>query len=142
MKKYVSALLIVCVAIVIAFYADAASGGDISNVTRRMYESQVYNTAEINAAMNMVEQKFKDSFVGCRMTEIWYDDYVSNASARDYARQFGYVEAIVILSDFIVDENGAGTSFLPGETYENWQWVLVRNTDDSSWELKTWGFQV
>lgn len=140
MKKYISILTIVCLAIVIAFYADAASGGDISNVKRSMYESQVYNTAEINAAMNMVEQKFKESFVGCTMTDIWYDDYVSNASARDYAKQFGYVEAIVILSDFTVDEKGAGTSFTPGDTYKKWHWVLVRNTDDSSWELKTWGY--
>lgn len=45
-------------------------------------------------------------------------------------------KAIVILSSFDVDLSGGDGSFNPNSTYDNWNWILVRN----DWEQVDHGY--
>lgn len=48
-------------------------------------------------------------------------------------------EAIVLVSTFDVDASGGDGSLNPDDTYENWEWVLVRDKD-GTWRHVTHGY--
>ena len=81
----------------------------------------------------------KAEFEGCTLLTMEYSEETSERSAPGWAETYGAGEAIVLLSSFQVDDKGGDGSFNPGDTYRNWQWVLVRS-DGTDWELKTWGY--
>lgn len=114
-------------------------GGDIRNVQRTIGESTVYTPAEINRAMNVVERHFRRHFAGCTLTELVYDESVSNKEADDWAEQYGAREAIVLTSSFDVDGSGRTVTLNPNSTYTRWQWVLTRN-GIGGWRLRDWGY--
>ena len=47
-------------------------------------------------------------------------------------------EAIVLKSDFYVDDGGRSATLEPDETYRNYEWILTKTV--FGWELRTWGY--
>lgn len=113
--------------------------GDVSGVKKRIGESVIFTRPEIEDAMDVAISHFKAEFECCTLLTMEYDEEKSERSASVWAETYGAQKGIVLHSSFQTDENGGDGSFNPGDTYHNWQWVLVRN-DGSDWELKTWGY--
>jgi ABC-type phosphate transport system substrate-binding protein len=115
----------------------SASGGQI-NVTVQNEDSALYTEEDIDAAAETVIEYFGQNFDGCTLTKLGYpgDD---EAAFRDWADQYGADEAIVLTSEFDVDETGGDGSLEANSTYTDWQWVLVR-TAGGDWEHATHGY--
>lgn len=101
-------------------------------------DSQIFSEKEINSAMFKVYKKFGLDFEGCVLLELEYNEEYSKQRADDWAENYGADEAIVLLSKFYVATEGDG-SLEPGETYKDWNWILVRN-ENGPWKLMTWGY--
>ena len=97
-----------------------------------------YSNEDIQAAVDTVEKKFKKDFPGCTMTALRYTALSGKDSNTEWAAQYDAEEAMVLYSDFTVDDTGADASLNPGTTYTDWQWVLVRDTGEA-WNVATWG---
>lgn len=132
MKRFLSLiLLILSLSLLI-------SCGTVSDINLSFGSSELYTEKEIRSAMNEVVRHFSLNFKGCDLTDLWYDEDFSLKQADDWAEQYQADEAIVLLSNFDVDESGGDGSLNPNSTYANWMWILVR--DNGGWELKTWGY--
>ena len=116
-----------------------AGCGKTENVNRDTGKSSLYSESEIQSAMDVVVAKFKHSFQGCELTDLWYDEEYSSARSADWAEQYGAEEAIALLSNFTVDGSGGDGSLNPNSTYKNWNWILVRG-GSGDWTLKDWGY--
>ena len=57
----------------------------------------------------------------------------------EWAEESGADEAIVLYSTLETDASGGDGSSEPNATYENWQWILVRD-NGGTWEVKTYGY--
>jgi len=107
--------------------------GKTDNVVRNIGTSDKFSTEEINAAMNRVTDKFAFAFKGCEMTDLWYDEEMSDEAAACYLEygkgSLNNVKAenvIVLFSNFNVGENGAELGFRPNSTCSDWCWILIR----------------
>jgi len=100
-------------------------------------ESKIYQKKEIESAIDIVLEKFKE-FPGT-LEEIWYQD--KKDAFNSWAVDYGKEEAIILYSNFVTDNKDYKKmqGFEPNERYENWMWILVRNHGED-WTLKTWGW--
>ncbi|NLK98829.1 MAG: DUF4829 domain-containing protein [Epulopiscium sp.] len=100
----------------------------------------------MNDAVNCVKEKFKD-FEGCSLTKLWYDEEKTNNFIEGYLRGGrGSVNGakaenvIVLLSNFDVDSSGGDGSLNPNSTYSDWNWILIRDSKASNWQVDDWGY--
>lgn len=127
-----------CVTILLVIFLAACGGGDVRNVNFRIEESEIYTQEEIQKAADVVMDFFSREYEGCTMTDLWYDEDYSLKQADDWAEQYDAEEAIVLRTNFNVDGSGRSASLNPNDTYQDYNWILVRN--GGTWELKTWGY--
>ena len=100
---------------------------------------------EIDNAVDCLKRSF--DFEACTLTKIYYNEEISNTAVEDYL-QFGNgsvnkVKAenvIVLLSDFDVDNSGDNPVLNPGESYTNYNWILIRDDKNSVGKLTTGDF--
>lgn len=102
-------------------------------VTIDLGESKTYSTEEIQSAVDCAMKEF-ESFKGCELTKIWYEETVSS--------QEGDSNTIVLLSNFRVDAAGGDGSFEPNSTQERWQWILTRDKKGGKWKVVNAGYAV
>ena len=108
-------------------------------------ESTKFSKEEIDNAVDCLKRSF--DFEACTLTKIYYNEEISNTAVEDYL-QFGNgsvnkVKAenvIVLLSDFDVDNSGNNPVLNPGETYTNYNWILIRDDKNSDWKVDDCGF--
>lgn len=132
MKKFLAAVF----AVIMIF---SFSGCGISFMAEKIIsDSDIFTEDEINSAMFKVYKKFGLDFEGCILIELEYDEKYSKERAKEWAENYGYDEGIVLLSKFYVAAEGDG-SLAVGETYDGWNWILVRNKG-GVWRLVTWGY--
>ena len=114
-----------------------ANGGRV-NVTVQNEESSLYTEEDIDAAVETVIEYFGQNFDGCTLTKLGYpgDD---EAAFREWADQYDADEAIVLTSEFDVDETGGDGSLEANSTYSDWGWVLVRDAG-GDWRHATHGY--
>ena len=117
----------------------SACGGNVRHVVPVIGPSEVYESSDIEKAMDVVLDYFHREFEGCTMTRLEYDEMLVLRSQEEWAAQYDADQAIVLLSDFEVSSFGGDGSLNPGGAYINWQWILIRNAD-GDWKLRTWGF--
>lgn len=116
-----------------------------TNITIDIKESTKFSEEEINKAVDCLKENF--NFEACTLTKIYYDENKSNTAIENYL-QFGKgsenkVEPeniIVLLCDFDVDNSGDNTVLNPGETYTNYNFILIRDGKSSNWKVDDWGF--
>ena len=130
MKRWIA--LVLC-AVLLA----GCGGGDVSEVGRSIGTCELYTAHQVEAAMDEVEKFFRSEFDGCTLLRLEYDEEKSLEKARGWSEQYG-AEAIVLQSDFYVDDSGRSVTLEPNELYRNYEWVLVRTA--FGWKLETWGY--
>ena len=116
-----------------------------TNITIDIKESTKFSEEEINKAVDCLKENF--NFEACTLTKIYYDENKSNTAIENYL-QFGKgsenkVEPeniIVLLCDFDVDNSGDNPVLNPGETYTNYNFILIRDGKSSNWKVDDWGF--
>ena len=142
MKKiaiYLSMILI------IFSLAGCNQNNESSDINVDIGESTKFSKEEINNAVDCLKISF--DFEACTLTKIYYNEEISNTAVEDYL-QFGNgsvnkVKAenvIVLLSDFDVDNSGDNPVLNPGETYTNYNWILIRDDKNSDWKVDDCGF--
>lgn len=102
-------------------------------------ESLIYSKEEINEAIDVVLEEFKNYPASLRRLE--YNEEKSIVSSKEWARQYGVDEAIVLYSDFktYTGSKPYKSGLDSNKEYQNWSWVLVR-TNKENWKLKTNGY--
>ena len=116
-----------------------------TNINVDIGESTKFSKEEIDNAVDCLKRSF--DFEACTLTKIYYNEEISNTAVEDYL-QFGNVSVnkgkaenvIVLLSDFDVDNSGDNPVLNPGETYTNYNWILIRDDKNSDWKVDDWGF--
>lgn len=115
----------------------ACGGGDVSEVGRRIGVCECFSEREIAAAMDEVERFFRRDYDGCKLLRLEYDEEKTRQKAYQWSENYN-AEAIVLQSDFSVDDSGRTVTLEPGETYRNYEWILTKTV--FGWELRTWGY--
>lgn len=117
----------------------------VDNVITEVGESTKFNEEEVKEALDTVKNRF--GFKGCTLKKVWYDEEKSDYAASGYLGtgkgSVNGVKAenvIVVLSEFDVDSSGGDGSFQPNSTYDNWQFILIRDDKESDWEINDWGY--
>ena len=142
-KKSIIAICAVLVILVLAaVLVLTGNRGNVSNINRVVGYSALYGENSINEAFDVIEKKFAKDFEGCTLTELRYDKDVENRFAEEIEKYHkeNNQELIVVLSTFNTDEKGGDGSFNSNDTYDNWQWYLVKTADKKSWEIINWGY--
>ncbi len=138
MKRSKIALLLMCA--MLFLLTACAHGGNIENVEIPDWKpSEIYTDAEIEAAFKTVKDYFSSEFDGCTLTKLYYPGDTFADEFSEWATQYEADEAIVIYSDFDVDSSGGDGSLNPNSTYENWKWILVRDTG-GTWKHADHGY--
>lgn len=116
------------------------SGGNIDNVQISDWKpSEIYSDSDIEAAFQTVKDYFKSEFDGCTLTKLYYPGDTYADEFHEWAEQYDADEAIVILSSFDVDSSGGDGSLNPDSTYDDWNWILIRN-HGGDWEHVDHGY--
>ena len=142
-KKSISVICAVLVILVLAaVLVLTGNRGNVSNINRVVGYSALYGENSINEAFDVIEKKFAKDFEGCTLTELRYDKDVENRFAEEIEKYHkeNNQELIVVLSTFNTDEKGGDGSFNSNDTYDNWQWYLVKTADKKSWKIINWGY--
>ena len=142
-KKSIIAICAVLVILVLAaVLVLTGNRGNVSNINRVVGYSALYGENSINEAFDVIEKKFAKNFEGCTLTELRYDKDVENRFAEEIEKYHkeNNQELIVVLSTFNTDEKGGDGSFNSNDTYDNWQWYLVKTADKKSWKIINWGY--
>ena len=142
-KKSIIAICAVLVILVLAaVLVLTGNRGNVSNINRVVGYSALYGENSINEAFDVIEKKFAKDFEGCTLTELRYDKDVENRFAEEIEKYHkeNNQELIVVLSTFNTDEKGGDGSFNSNDTYNNWQWYLVKTADKKSWKIINWGY--
>ena len=128
--------LIIGMMLTIAVLCLAACGG--SSVKVGSFSSLIFDSDEYDDAVQEVFTYF-DSFEGCTMTEIGYagDDAVrAEAKARGLAPE----QVMVLTSTFTTDSEDHQNGLEPDHTYEDYKWILTRNTSAEPWNHEDHGY--
>ena len=136
MQKYIRILALALA--LFAFCLPLTGCGVTAGAQRIVGASSRYSPGEIEAAMDVAVRHFRRHFEGCRLTQISYDEEVSDRHAAEWAQQYNARHAIVLHSSFEVGPTSDG-SLTPGQTYTRWQWILTSSIP-GIWTLRTWGY--
>lgn len=149
MKKIIAAIIILVFSVaVFVIYSEFTVPPGKSGSAQHSSEhgSSIFSDKEINSAIKAVKKKFRD-FEGCTLTEIYFDEEKSKNYAKGYIEngkgsQNGVTEnnVLVLLSSFTVGETGGGGSLNSGGNYTGWNWILIRDNENSEWRVDDWGY--
>ena len=116
-----------------------------TNLVIDIGESTKFNKEEINSAIDCVKENF--SFEACTLTKIYYDENKSNIEVENYMKygrgsqnKVKPENIIVLLSNFDVDDSGDNPVLNPGETYTDYNFILIRDDKNSSWKIDDRGY--
>ena len=100
--------------------------------------SSIYSGKECEAAEIEVERFFQN-FDGCTMEEI---HYAGDEAVRAEAESLGMEpdQVIVLESRFTTDGENHKNGLEPDCTYNNYRWVLTRESCESRWQHKDHGY--
>ena len=104
-----------------------------------------FTKEEIAEAIKAVKDNF--NFPASTLTKVWYNREESDKLAKLYLQSgkgsINGVKAenvIVLLSNFDVDDSGDNPVLNSDSTYENFQWILIRDSKESDWIIDDWGY--
>ena len=100
-------------------------------VKTRDVPSELFSQSDISSAMAVIEKEFKKGWRGCTLKEIYYAGDELTRKFADYPARYDADEVIVLLSSFHVDSSGRSPSLNPDFTYNDWNWILVRNEGEA-----------
>ena len=117
----------------------------LKGVITEVGHSDKFSEKEIKEAINTVKDEF--DFEGCTLKKVWYEqeksDYATSAYLGTGKGSINGVEPeniIVVFAEFDVDSKGGDGSFKPNSTYDNWQFILIRDSAKDDWKIDDWGY--
>lgn len=140
MKHRISALVLSLVMMFSLAACTINGGGNVKNV--RILESEtseIYSEKDISDAVSVAINYFHKGFGGCTLTSIGYAGDEKTLALAEWAEEKGYDQVIVLTSSFDVDGSGGDGSLNPNSTYDQYQWILVRN-EGGSWNHADHGY--
>ncbi len=132
MKKIVALFFV----LIIILCGCGINNADIGN---EKYNSEIYTDAEIQSAINVATKYFNKHFKGCTLTKITYAGDDKTRDFKEWKERHNADEVIVLLSSFEVGASGGDGSLNPNSTYDNWNWILVRNKN-GAWKHVDHGY--
>ena len=133
-------LFVLALLFLVSCQAKPATDDTDSDVSIVEWErSDLYTDADIQAAMDAVMTYFETEFKGCTLTQLCYPGDASADLFTEWAEECEADEAIVLYSSFDTDASGDDGSLEPNTTYDDFQWILVRD-NGGTWEVKTYGY--
>lgn len=126
MKKVFSILLVLVFMFGLSSCA-SNSEGNVENVKITKVSSEIYTDEEIEGAIDVTKNYFKRTFSDCTLTEIEYVGDENLDFYQEFAERHNADEVIVFKSTFDVDDETRDDGLVSDFTYENWNWILVRN---------------
>ena len=126
MKKVISIFLVLSVMFGLSSCTDKPEGS-VENVKITKVSSEIYTDEEIEEAIDVTKNYFKKFFSGCTLTEIEYVGDENLDFYQEFADRSNADEVIVFKSTFDVDDETRDDGLESNFTYENWNWILVRN---------------
>lgn len=133
MARRMSVMIVLVMMLVLTGCSTKSKGGNIEHVrTHDWKPSEIYSDDDIETAFQTVKDYFGREFDGCTLTDLSYPGDTCVDEFKEWAEQYNADEAIVILSSFDVDSSGGDGSLNPDSTYEDWNWILIRN-DGEDW---------
>lgn len=143
MKKVISSFIII---LIVFSVVGCNRMGKTKDASITIGKSVKFSKKEIDDAVECVKERFKN-YKGCTLTDLWYDENKSNTYVEDYLKYGDGTEngstkenAIVLMSNFNVDSLGGDGSFEPNSTTDDYQWVLIRDSKTSKWEVIESGY--
>lgn len=139
MKKKILVIIVLAMALFTGC-SGRNKGGNVSNVQIPDWKpSEIYTDDDIESAFQTVKDYFSNEFGGCTLTRLYYPGDTYGDEFHEWAKQYNADEAIVLLSSFDVDSSGKDGSLNPDSTYDDWNWILIRN-DGGDWEHADHGY--
>ena len=139
MKKILRIIAIISMVFILTA-CGGRNGGNIDSVQVPDWKpSGIYSDDDIEAAYQTVKDYFSDKFYGCTLTKLYYPGDIFVDEFNEWAERYDADEAIIILSSFDVDSSGGDGSFNPNSTYNDWNWILIRN-NGGDWEHVDHGY--
>lgn len=115
------------------------------NVITSAGKSTKFDEKEVNEAIATVKNEF--DFKGCTLKKVLYDQEKSDYATSVYLENGkGLVSGvkpenvIVLFTEFDVDSSGGDGSFEPDSTYDDWQFILIRDDMKDDWKIDDWGY--
>lgn len=140
MKKRLFAIIALSIVFILNGCSWNVGKGNVAHVHIPDWKpSEIYSDDEIEAAFQTVEDYFHQEFKGCTLTKLYYPGDTYADQFHEWAEQYHADEAIVLLSSFDVDSSGGDGSLNPDSTYDDWNWILIRN-HDGEWEHADHGY--
>lgn len=136
MKKRWAVLVL---AAVLLLAMAGCGGGYVKQVTIEDWTSEIYSDKDIREAMDAVVRYFHYEYDNCALTRLAYAGDETQKTAKEWAKQYGKDEVIILISDFTVEASGGDGSLTPGSTYTNWEWILARN-EGERWQHMDQGY--
>ena len=120
-------VIILCVLLTFSL---CSCNGDVSNVKIKNIKSDIFKNDEINSAVNVVINNFKENWNGCELKDICYvgDDSIDD----DLTEQYGKGKVIVLQTSFYVGRF-ADVGIEPDTTVSDYKWILIRD-DMENWK--------
>ena len=126
--------------------ACAPKEGQIENVKITIGTSDKFNKEKIEEAIDRIKEKFISDFKGCELLQLWYDEKSSDQQIESYIRSgngskngVSGENVIIILSNFKAG-SGADMTFHRNTIYEDWMWILIRDSESDTWRIDDWGY--
>ena len=135
MKRVIS--ILACMFIMFQFCACGGSEEDVVGANEVI--SEIYSQQDISDAIDTVKSTFAEEWSGCTLNEISYAGDKYSKKYQEFADRNEADEVIVFLSSFYVAESCEIGALNKDYTYENFNWILVRNAGDN-WKLVDWGY--
>jgi hypothetical protein len=117
----------------------------LSEVTIEIGKSLKFSKDEIMEAINLVQTGFK--FPSATLTKLTYDEEKSDRLIKGYMENGkGSVNGvdsknvIILISEFVVDGSGKNPVLNPNSTYTDYQWILIRQGENSDWIIDDQGY--
>ena len=131
---------VICLALAALLVVSLVGCGKLSSSMEITCDtSQIYSTAEIHDAMDVVKTYFRRHFDGCTMTALGYIGDEKKDYMDGFAAQYGVDEVIVLVSDFETGSSGGDGALNPNDTYSSYKWILLREKD-GSWSHADHGY--
>lgn len=130
MKKITAIVLLMAMVFSLAGCGNSVSIGAFS--------SKYFNGDDYDAAVQEVMTYFK-GFEGCTLKKIGYagdEEVKAEAESRGLAPE----QVMVLVSTFTTDGENHENGLEPNNTYEDYKWILTRNSSAELWEHKDHGF--
>lgn len=138
MKKFISIFLVLICMTGLSSCTDKIEG-NVENVKVAKVSSEIYTDEEVEAALDVAKDYFKKHFSGCTLTEIEYVGDENLDFYQEFADRANADEVIVFISNFDVDDETRDDGLESNFTYENWNWILVRN-NGGKWRHEDHGY--